>query len=44
MPEEHRADNLNSLPLWMLEAFCREWRVSVTIDNGRITEIVDNEY
>lgn len=32
-------DTLNNMPLWMLDAFCKEWRVSVTIENGKITEI-----
>jgi hypothetical protein len=39
--QEHTAENLNNLPLWMLTAFCREWRVAVTIEDGKITEIID---
>lgn len=35
-------DTLNNTPLWMLDAFCKEWRVSVTIENGKITEINDD--
>ena len=36
-------DTLNNMPLWMLDAFCKEWRVSVTIENGKITEINNDQ-
>lgn len=40
--KEHTIETLNNTPLWMLESFCREWQVSVTIEDGKITEIIIN--
>ena len=38
----YTAESLNSMPLWMLEAFCKEWRAAVTIEDGKITEIINS--
>lgn len=35
-------ESLNNMPLWMLSAFCKEWRVAVTIEDGKITEIINS--
>ena len=36
-------ESLNNMPLWMLSAFCKEWRVAVTIEDGKITEIINSQ-
>lgn len=44
--QTHTIETLNNTPLWMLESFCREYRVAVVVEDGKITEIEggsDNE-
>lgn len=44
MVTTYTIETLNDMPLWMLCSFCREWRVTLVIDNGKIVEMEDDQY